>query len=71
MKLGQQRTHWDWHHGCINSPGDYESEADFESYAHKEIICDGTTLGNVEAMKVCKCNDQRVTTTQSHSVLLT
>lgn len=55
MKLGQQRTHYDWHHGCMNSPGGpdntaYESEAQFQSYAPLEIICDGTTLGTADAM---------------------
>ena len=52
MKLGQQKTHVQWHRGCIES-GE-ETEAEFwEKLAAEEIICDGSTLGTVEAMRVC------------------
>lgn len=57
MKLGQQKAHYYWHKGCIDSPGgpgetSYESEAQFRSHSPHEIICDGTTYGSVDAVRI-------------------
>lgn len=57
MKLGQQTTHHEWHQGCQRSPGgpgntSYESGEQHRSYAPYEIICDGTTYGTADGMRV-------------------